>query len=134
MYVWFDALTNYYSGTRFNPKNNHFWPATHHIIGKDISWFHTVYWGAMLEAAGIPLPKSVWVHGFVNDKDGKKMSKSEGNVVDPHDVCDWAAPDTLRWYFASEANYGSDLPFSAMSLKLKHNADLNDKLGNLVNR
>ncbi|CAD7926137.1 unnamed protein product [Amoebophrya sp. A120] len=134
MYVWFDALTNYYSGVSFNPANSKYWPANMHVIGKDIIWFHTAIWGSMLKSAELPLPKQVVVHGFVNDAEGKKMSKSEGNVVNPHDICDWCSPDTLRWYLIREAHWGNDLPFSVKSLKLMHNADLCDNLGNLVNR
>ena len=75
-----------------------FWPCDVHIIGKDILWFHTVIWPCLLMSAGIPLPTSVFLHGFVNDKEGKKMSKSIGNVVDPHDVLDKNHVDSFRWY------------------------------------
>lgn len=105
MYVWVDALSNYLTGvnalqtdTDAPPELADFWPAQVHIIGKDILWFHTVIWPCLLMSAGLPLPKTVFAHGFVNDKDGKKMSKSLGNVVDPHDMLDQFTTDTFRWY------------------------------------
>mmetsp|Transcript_10440 Transcript_10440/g.23692 ORF Transcript_10440/g.23692 Transcript_10440/m.23692 type:complete len:679 (+) Transcript_10440:68-2104(+) len=137
MYVWFDALTNYVSGVNGMDKSKplaKFWPADMHIIGKDISWFHTVIWPAMLMSAGLPLPKSVVIHGFILGPDGRKMSKSLGNVVNAHDELDTIAPDTFRWYLCREAPYGDDLKFSDESLQLMHNSDLCDNLGNLVNR
>lgn len=137
MYVWFDALINYLSGIDgIDPKKplSRFWPANMHIVGKDIHWFHTVIWPAMLMSAGIPLPKSVVVHGFIAGADGRKMSKSLGNVVDPHDMLDKFPCDTLRWYFCREAAFGDDVRFSEDSLRLMHNAELCDNLGNLVNR
>lgn len=79
-YVWFDALTNYLTG------NTQLWPANIHIIGKDIVWFHSVIWLGMLFSADLPPPKQLCVHGFVNDADGRKMSKSVGNVVSPNDL------------------------------------------------
>lgn len=105
MYVWIDALSNYLTGIDYFGTNGDniegiqkFWPCDVHIIGKDILWFHTVIWPCLLMSAGIPLPKSVYLHGFVNDKEGKKMSKSIGNVVDPHDVLDQSHVDSFRWY------------------------------------
>eukprot|EP00933_Yihiella_yeosuensis_P081703 TRINITY_DN95376_c0_g1_i1.p1 TRINITY_DN95376_c0_g1~~TRINITY_DN95376_c0_g1_i1.p1 ORF type:complete len:879 (-),score=239.63 TRINITY_DN95376_c0_g1_i1:188-2797(-) len=137
MYVWFDALINYYSGVDGNDKskpNSRFWPASMHMIGKDIVWFHAVYWPAMLLSAGIPLPKSIVVHGFISGPDGRKMSKTYGNVIDPHDMLDNLPCDTVRWYLCREAPFGDDLKFSEDSLKLMHNSELCDNLGNLVNR
>jgi tRNA synthetases class I (M)/tRNA synthetases class I (I, L, M and V) len=110
MYVWLDALSNYLTGVdglgvngeELSPSGSttlqRFWPANVHIIGKDILWFHTVIWPCLLFAAGLPPPRAVFAHGFVNDKEGKKMSKSMGNVVDPHDMLDHFAVDTFRWY------------------------------------
>ena len=144
MYVWFDALTNYLTGVdalgacdengNKNEELAKLWPADVHIIGKDILWFHTVIWPCILMSAGISLPKTVFAHGFVNDKDGKKMSKSVGNVVDPHDMLDKFDLDSFRWYLCKEAPYGGELSFSEDSMRDMHNADLCDTLGNLVHR
>ena len=143
MYVWFDALSNYLTGVdamevseneETKGKLKNFWPANVHIIGKDILWFHTVIWPCMLMSAGLPLPETVFAHGFVNDKEGKKMSKSLGNVVDPHDMLDKYPVDIFRWYLCKEAPYGGELSFNEDSLRDMHNADLCDTLGNLVHR
>jgi len=151
MYVWFDALSNYLTGVNAlgvngdtgadtdeggskNDGRSSLWPADVHIIGKDIIWFHTVIWPCILMSAKIPLPKTVFAHGFVNDAEGKKMSKSIGNVVDPHDMMDKYPVDTFRWYLSKEAPYGGELSFSEESLMVMHNADLCDTLGNLVHR
>ena len=144
MYVWFDALTNYLTGVDALGVNDEesgpneelakLWPADVHIIGKDILWFHTVIWPCILLSAGLPLPKSVFAHGFVNDKEGKKMSKSVGNVVDPHDMLDKFDVDSFRWYLCKEAPYGGELSFSEENMREMHNADLCDTLGNLVHR
>jgi methionyl-tRNA synthetase len=106
MYVWIDALSNYLTGVNGLGVNDDgsidglakFWPCDVHIIGKDILWFHTVIWPCLLMSAKIDLPTTVFAHGFVNDKEGKKMSKSMGNVVDPHDMLDKFHVDTFRWY------------------------------------
>mmetsp|Transcript_27234 Transcript_27234/g.45410 ORF Transcript_27234/g.45410 Transcript_27234/m.45410 type:complete len:787 (-) Transcript_27234:75-2435(-) len=142
MYVWVDALSNYLTGVNGLGVNDDgsiadlskFWPANVHIIGKDILWFHTVIWPCLLMSAKIPLAKTVYAHGFVNDKEGKKMSKSIGNIVDPHDMLDKYPVDTFRWYLCKEAPYGGELSFSEDSLRDMHNADLCDTLGNLVHR
>lgn len=142
MYVWFDALSNYLTGvnalgTNGGDDNDNvasLWPADVHIIGKDIIWFHTVIWPCILMSANVPLPKTVFAHGFVNDKDGKKMSKSIGNVIDPHDMLDKYPVDTFRWYLCKEAPYGGELSFNEESLMTMHNADLCDTLGNLIHR
>ena len=142
MYVWFDALSNYLTGVNVLGVNGdghpndlgHHWPADVHIIGKDIIWFHTVIWPCILMSAGLPLPKTVFAHGFVNDKEGVKMSKSLGNVVDPHDMLDKYPVDAFRWYLCKEAPYGGELSFSEESLMIMHNADLCDTLGNLIHR
>ena len=139
MYVWFDALTNYGSGVDFlnqtdaNPLRE-FWPATTHVIGKDIIWFHCVIWPIMLLSAEVPLPQGVFAHGFVNDASGKKMSKSVGNVIDPHDILDKYGADTSRFYIICETAYGEDMPFSEEHLVDLHNAYLADGIGNLLRR
>ena len=142
MYVWLDALSNYLTGVDGLGVNevgsvvdlSRFWPADVHIIGKDILWFHTVIWPCLLMSAGVSLPRTVFAHGFVNDKEGKKMSKSMGNVVDPHDMLDKYPVDAFRWYICKEAPYGGELSFSEDSLRAMYNADLCDILGNLVHR
>ena len=134
MYVWFDALTNYLSAVDGVNSVSKFWPCDAHVIGKDIIWFHCVIWPAMLKSAGLPLPKKVLVHGFVLDKDGKKMSKSLGNVTDPHDILNKYPADSFRWFCTSEVPYGNDIKFTEEALRLSHNSDLCDKLGNLVSR
>jgi len=138
MYVWFDALTNYISGVDLlnvggPAQAQNLWPASAHIIGKDIVWFHTVIWPCMLMSAEIPLPKRVAVHGFILDAEGRKMSKSLGNVVDPHDLLNKYACDTVRWYMCS-SQYGLDFKFSQDQLEDYHRADLGNNLGNLVSR
>ena len=88
-YVWFDALSNYLSGVRGlfteDPLSS-FWPCDVHVIGKDITRFHVIYWPAILMSAGVPLPEKVFAHGFISAADGRKMSKSFQNVIDPHDM------------------------------------------------
>jgi len=142
MYVWVDALTNYLTGVDRLGQNGgtvraglqNLWPADVHIIGKDILWFHTVIWPCLLMSADLPLAKTVFAHGFVNDGEGKKMSKSLGNVIDPHDMLDKFHVDTFRWYLCKESPYGGDLSFSEESMRDMHNADLCDTLGNLLHR
>jgi methionyl-tRNA synthetase len=140
MYVWFDALTNYLTGVQcLEPaaaasERSAFWPANHHIIGKDIVWFHCVIWPAMLLSANLALPRSVYCHGFVNDAEGKKMSKSLGNVVDPQDVLGKFSVDSLRYYITASITYGADLNFSDDACLQMHNSELADILGNLVHR
>ena len=101
-YVWFDALLNYYTALGYarpgEDLTDRFWPATYHIIGKDILKFHTVFWPAMLMAAGLRVPEHVFVHGFLLGADGRKMSKSLGNVLDPFEVIDQFGIDALRFY------------------------------------
>jgi methionyl-tRNA synthetase len=101
LYVWFDALTNYLTGAQYpSGERAVFWPAALQIVGKDITWFHCVIWPAMLLSAGLPLPRTVYAHGFVMDEVGQKMSKSVGNVVDPNTVLDFCSPDTFRYALA----------------------------------
>jgi len=139
MYVWFDALTNYITGVDYCPQGKHgpnakFWPATCHVIGKDIIWFHCVIWPCMLKSAGIPLPRTVFAHGFVKGSDGSKMSKSLGNVVDPVHTLASVSSDTFRWFIMRECTFGDDLTWSSDSMEQRHNVELADTFGNLVQR
>ena len=136
VYVWFDALINYLTGAGYVPGTDHFgkwWPADLHLIGKDITWFHCVIWPATLMAAGIPLPKTVFGHGFVTVK-GARMSKSEGVVVDPVRLADSLGADPLRYYLMKAVPFGQDGDFSYEGLAETYNADLANDLGNLLNR
>ncbi|MFQ5474235.1 MAG: methionine--tRNA ligase [Candidatus Nanoarchaeia archaeon] len=135
MYVWFDALINYVSGIGYPGKKfEEFWPADVHVIGKDIIFFHTVTWPCMLFAAGVPPPKTVYVHGFINDAHGEKMSKSKGNVVDPVKMLDKYGADVLRYYLLRTISSGQDGNFSESELVTRHNTELANDLGNLVMR
>jgi len=126
IYVWFDALLNYYSGASGN------WPADIHVIGKGINWFHSVIWPGILMAADIKLPKKLLVHGYLNIK-GKKMSKSLGNVIDPIELVDKYGVDAVR-YSLLKASVFEDSDYSEEILVERNNNELADKLGNLVSR
>lgn len=134
-YVWFDALTNYISAVGYGQDGfAEKWPADFHVIGKDILVPpHAVYWPIMLHAAGIPLPKSLLVHGWWNIS-GEKMSKTLGNVVDPIALADQVGPDAVRYFFIREMNVGQDSDFSADLLLTRYKTDLGNDLGNLVSR
>ena len=136
VYVWVDALINYISALGFGQDDNlvdKWWPADLHIIGKDITRFHCIYWPAMLMSAGVALPRQVFGHGFVNFK-GEKMSKSLGAVVDALDAAERFGPDPLRLYVTREIVYGQDGDFSWERFETRYNADLANNLGNLVSR
>ncbi|MGC8851226.1 MAG: methionine--tRNA ligase [Candidatus Micrarchaeia archaeon] len=135
-YVWFDALFNYWTGLAFDgdiERQKKFWPADVHVIGKEILRFHAVYWPAMLLAAGLPLPKKVFAHGWLT-VDGRKMSKSLGNVVDPHKLADKYGADALRYFLLREIAVGADGDFSENALVQRLNNDLAAEYGNLLNR
>ena len=136
VYVWFDALINYLTAVGYGNDAARFekwWPADVHVIGKDITRFHCVIWPAMLLSAGIPLPKTVFGHGFVYLK-GEKMSKSLGNVVTPLDVADVYGPDALRYYLLRGSSFGADGNFTWEDFIKRYNADLANDLGNVLNR
>ena len=136
VYVWFDALINYAAAVGFGTNNTLFekwWPANLHVIGKDITRFHTVIWPAMLMSAGLPLPAQVFGHGFIT-VDGQRMSKSIGNVVDPSDAAARLGVDPLRLYLVKEVTYGGDPDFSWARFQERYNVDLANNLGNLVSR
>ncbi|MBW3019465.1 methionine--tRNA ligase [Candidatus Woesearchaeota archaeon] len=134
LYVWFDALLNYLSGIDYpGAKFKKFWPADCQQIGKDIIWFHTVIWPAILMAAEIPLPKQIFVHGFLT-VNGMKMSKSLGNVLDPVGLAKDYGADKVRYYLLREVNPKEDGDISIPKLIERTNADLADALGNLLQR
>ncbi len=137
MYVWLDALTNYITATGFPDESAEsyktFWPADLHIIGKDIIRFHTIYWPAFLMSAGLPLPKRVFGHGFINIE-GQKMSKSLGNVITPEAMIEEFGLDQVRYFMMREIPYGNDGSFSKESMVNRMNADLANDLGNLGQR
>lgn len=136
VYVWLDALTNYITGLGFPGDTARFdrhWPADVHIIGKDIIRFHTVYWPAFLMSADLPLPKRVFVHGFIH-LDGVKMSKSLGNVLTPDEMVDEFGLDQLRYFLMREVPYGNDGAVSRENIVHRINGDLANGYGNLAQR
>jgi methionyl-tRNA synthetase len=136
VYVWFDALINYASAVGFGTDEALFerwWPASLHVIGKDITRFHTVIWPAMLMSAGLALPRQVFGHGFLS-VDGQRMSKSLGNVIHPADLAGRFGVDPARLYLVKEVTYGGDGDFSWTRLQERYNVDLANNLGNLVSR
>ncbi len=134
MYVWCDALANYLTGIGFPEKRyQEFWPADVHLVGKDILRFHAGIWPGMLLSAGLELPKKINVHGFITSQ-GKKMSKSQGNVVEPLKLLEKYNEDTLRYYLCRDFVFGEDGDFSEEVMIERHNNELADKLGNLVSR
>ncbi len=135
MYVWVDALTNYITATGFPDQGPRakFWPADVHVIGKDITRFHAIYWPAFLMSAGLPLPRQVVVHGFLFNR-GEKMSKSVGNVVSPADLVAAYGLDPVRYFFLRETPFGQDGSYSHEAIVARMNADLANDLGNLAQR
>jgi methionyl-tRNA synthetase len=143
-YVWFDALLNYYSATKYlTPPLHEFddesfqyerwWPPDHHLIGKDILTTHAIYWSTMLMALDLELPGNIFAHGWWT-VEGRKMSKSLGNVVDPHDVADEFGVDAFRYFLFREVPFGLDGDFSAHAILQRFNTDLANDLGNLLSR
>jgi methionyl-tRNA synthetase len=135
IYVWVDALINYISalGVPDDGKFKKFWPADVHLLAKDILKFHCVIWPAMLIAAGIDVPKNLFVHGYFTI-DGKKMSKTLGNVIDPLDLVAEYGADAARYLIVSQFQFGSDGDVKADEFITKYNSDLANGVGNLVNR
>ena len=136
-YVWFDALLNYYSALSYaRPGEDltaQLWPASYHLIAKDILRFHTVYWPALLMAAGLELPERVFVHGYLL-MEGEKMSKSLGNVLDPFEVIERFGADALRFYLLRDVSFGGDGSVSTASFEQRYETELANELGNLANR
>jgi len=141
MYVWCDALSNYITGLGYGEGDDgetgelfkKFWPAQVHVIGKDILRFHAGIWIGMLLSAGVPVPEAIYVHGFVTSE-GKKMSKSIGNVVDPLEYVEEFGVDPLRYYLLREIPTGDDGDFSRSRFIDLYNSELANNFGNLVNR
>ncbi|MDD2451135.1 MAG: methionine--tRNA ligase, partial [Sulfurovum sp.] len=135
MYVWLDALMNYVTALGYgtDEANMDFWPARVQIIGKDILRFHAIYWPAFLMSLGLPLPKHIAAHGWWT-RDGEKMSKSKGNVVNPKEVADAYGLDNFRYFMLREVPFGGDGDFSQKALIDRINSDLGNDLGNLLNR
>jgi len=137
MYVWFDALTNYLSAVGYPDEGSaefgRFWPASVHIVGKDILRFHAIYWPAFLMSAGLPLPQRLFAHGWWTS-DGQKMSKSIGNVVEPTGLVERYGCDQVRYFMINEVPFGSDGDFSHAKMADCINAKLSNDLGNLAYR
>jgi methionyl-tRNA synthetase len=136
IYVWFDALSNYITALGYPDQEGNFgkfWPVDVHVIGKDILRFHSVYWPTFLLAAGLPLPKKVFAHGWWT-VEGQKMSKSLLNVVEPNMLVDKFGVDAIRYFLLREVPFGLDGDFSQSALMHRINSDLANDLGNLVSR
>jgi methionyl-tRNA synthetase len=137
-YVWFDALLNYYTALGYarsgEDLTGRFWPATYHVIGKDILKFHTVFWPAILMAAGLDVPEHVFVHGFLLGADGRKMSKSLGNVLDPFEVMDELGTDALRFYLMRDVPFGGDGSVGMDAVRSRYETELANDYGNLASR
>ncbi len=133
MYVWFDALANYWTVLQDDPERAALWPASLHVVGKDILRFHAIYWPAFLMSAGLPLPEQVFAHGFLTFG-GQKMSKSLRNTVKPTALADAFGVDTLRYYLMRAIAFGQDGDFDVHDLVARYNADLGNALGNLLQR
>ena len=137
IYVWLDALTNYISALNYPDKNDNlyknFWPASLHLIGKDILRFHAIYWPAFLLAADIDPPKRVYGHGWILSNE-QKMSKSKGNILDPLEIIKKYGVDSLRYYLIKEVSFGNDGNISEEKLENCINSDLANNFGNLCQR
>ncbi len=137
-YVWFDALLNYYTALGYarpgEDLTERYWPATFHVIGKDILKFHTVFWPAILMAADLPIPEHVFVHGFLLAADGRKMSKSLGNVLDPFEVLERFGTDALRFYLMRDVQFGADGAVGMEQFTARYEAELANDYGNLASR
>ncbi len=135
-YVWFDALVNYISAAGYLEDDERFrrwWPVNYHLIGKDILTTHTVYWPTMLKAMGLPMPKTIFAHGWWLLGESK-MSKTAGNVVNPMDMAERYGPDAFRYFLMAEMTLGQDCHFSEESFIRRCNADLANDVGNLLSR
>jgi len=136
-YVWFDALLNYYSALSYarpgEDLTDELWPASYHVIAKDILRFHAIYWPALLMAAGLDLPERIFVHGYLL-MDGEKMSKSLGNVLDPFEVIERFGADALRFYLLRDVPFGQDGSVSTEAFEQRYTSELANDFGNLASR
>ncbi|MEK7273414.1 MAG: methionine--tRNA ligase, partial [Nitrospirota bacterium] len=135
-YVWFDALVNYVSALDYlcpTPSRDRYWPASVHLVGKDILTTHAVYWSTMLMALNLPLPETIFAHGWWT-VDGEKMSKSRGNVVDPNKMVETYGIDAFRYFLLREVPFGQDGDFSQTAMVTAINSDLANGIGNLLSR
>ena len=135
-YVWFDALVNYLSALQYKVPSasiDRYWPASVHLVGKDILTTHAVYWSTMLMALNLPLPHTIFAHGWWT-VEGEKMSKSRGNVVDPHRMVDRYGADAFRYFLLREVPFGQDGDFSEEAMATTINSDLANGIGNLLSR
>ena len=136
IYVWLDALTNYISALGYPDETDdykNFWPADVHVVGKDILRFHAIYWPAFLMSAGIPIPKSIFAHGWWTNE-GQKISKSVGNVIDPFKLIDDFGLDQVRYFLLREVIFGNDGNYARENLIQRNNSELSNKIGNLMQR
>jgi methionyl-tRNA synthetase len=137
-YVWFDALLNYYTALGYARPGedllDDYWPPRMQVIGKDILKFHTIFWPAMLMAAGIAPPSHVFVHGFLMGEDGRKMSKSLGNGLDPFEVIEQFGTDALRYYLLREVQFGQDGNVGINGCTVRYESELANEYGNLASR
>ena len=136
IYVWVDALQNYITAVGYGSDEDRFrktWPADIHVIGKDILWFHAVIWPAMLMANDLPLPRTVFAHGFLT-VGGEKMSKSRLTGISPHDLLETFGSDGFRYFFMREVSFGQDGEFSWEAMAARYNSDLANDYGNLASR
>lgn len=134
IYTWFDALINYIAPFLDKPTQEKWWPADVHVIGKDITWFHSVIWPCMLKSAGLPIPRQIFVHGMVLGQDGRKMSKSLGNGVDPYEILGKYPLESFRYYLLRAIPSGGDGAFVTADLVARHNSELANDFGNLLMR
>jgi len=136
IYVWADALTNYLSGVDFlsaGANFQRFWPPDVQVLGKDVSKFHAIIWPAILLSAGLPLPKTIFIHGFITIN-GEKISKSQGNVIDPFKIVQEFGTDPLRYFLLKESSPFDDLDYTLEKFQARYNGDLANGLGNLTSR
>jgi len=135
IYVWIDALSNYISALGYpsGVKFKKYWPADAHVVGKGINWFHSVIWPGLLISAGIELPKKIWVHGYLTFN-GKKISKSLGNAINPTEIISKYGIDPTRYVLVKDIPFNQDGDFSEIALKERNNNELANDLGNLLSR